>query len=155
MLKLFKKKTAFVSPVEGKLKQLADVPDEAFASKAMGDGFAIEPLESNIYSPVNGKVEFVFPTKHAVGIKTDDGIEILIHVGIETVSLNGEGFTLNVQEGQVVKQGDLVITADFERIKDKVPATDVIVVFTNGKQCQLLKAGQRVSRTEKDIIKLF
>jgi PTS system glucose-specific IIA component len=149
---LFKKKSVFVSPLSGKLKELEEVNDEAFASKAMGDGFAIEPQESSIYSPVTGKVEFAFPTKHAVGLKTDDGVEMLIHVGVDTVSLNGEGFTLHVSQGQYVKQGDLLITADFQKIKDKVPSTDVMVIFTNGKQCHLLKAGQQVASLEKDII---
>jgi sugar PTS system EIIA component len=151
---LFKKKSPFVSPVTGILKDISEVSDEAFASKAMGDGFVIEPLENTVFSPVNGKVEFAFPTKHAVGMKADDGVEILIHVGVDTVTLNGEGFTLHVNEGQRVKQGDKLITADFQLIKNKVPSTDVIVVFTNGKECKVLKAGLQVEGMEKDIIQI-
>jgi sugar PTS system EIIA component len=154
MLGLFKKKATFISPVAGKLKELEAVKDEAFASKAMGDGFAIEPIQNEIHSPIEGVVEFAFPTKHAIGLKASDGTEILIHVGVDTVSLNGEGFTLHVEQGQKVKQGDLLITADFQTIKAKVPSTDVIVVFTNGKSCTLIKQGQQVENGEKEIIEI-
>lgn len=154
MLNFFKKKHTFVSPMLGKLKKLEEVNDEAFSSKAMGEGFAIEPLQNSIFSPIDGTVEFAFPTKHAVGLKANDGMEILIHVGVDTVSLNGEGFTLHVEQGQKIKQGDLLITADFQSIKDKVPSTDVIVVFTNDISCIVLKAGEQVEKLQKDILML-
>ncbi|SDZ65755.1 PTS system, D-glucosamine-specific IIC component/PTS system, glucose-specific IIA component [Evansella caseinilytica] len=154
MFQMFKKKSLFVSPAAGNLKELEEVADEAFASKAMGDGFAIEPVEAAVYSPVHGTVELAFLTKHAIGLKSADGVEILIHVGVDTVSLNGEGFTLHIEQGQKIKQGDLLLTVDIPLIKDKVPSTDIIVVFTTGEQCRVLKAGRKVTSMEKDIITL-
>ncbi|MFB1081585.1 PTS glucose transporter subunit IIA [Jeotgalibacillus sp. JSM ZJ347] len=151
--KLFKRKD-FVSPATGNIKSLDQVNDETFSSRLMGDGFAIEPEVSEIYAPVDAKVDFVFQTNHAVGLKTDDGKEILIHVGIDTVNLEGRGFSSHIQEGQKVKQGDLMLTVDFDSIKELVPSTDIIVIFTSGEACTVNDVNSRVQNQDSNIIQL-
>ncbi|MFD1414485.1 PTS sugar transporter subunit IIA [Oceanobacillus jeddahense] len=151
---LFEKKiSSFVSPLEGRIKNLDKVKDETFSQKVMGDGFAIEPKTSEIYSPVNGTVEFVLGTNHAIGLKSVDGVELLIHVGVYTISLKGKGFTPHVEVKQDVKQGDLLLTVDFDVIKNFVPSTDVIVIFTSGEKCEILKPNDMVGKSEEQIIK--
>jgi len=107
------KKPTFVSPVSGIVKKIEDVDDEMFAGKMLGDGFAIAPTSNTIKSPVAGEVAFVFETNHAIGLKTANGLELLIHVGVDTVKLKGEGFTSHVKQQQKVKQGDTLLTVDF------------------------------------------
>ncbi|MCM8711897.1 PTS glucose transporter subunit IIA [Clostridium sp. SYSU_GA19001] len=155
MFNFFKKsKFEVISPAKGKLKDITEVSDEVFSSKTLGQGFAIEPLTGEVYSPVNGIIKAVFPTFHAVGIKAYNGTEILIHIGVDTVNLNGEGFKAFVVQGQKVKAGDLLIKFDLEKIKSKVPSTDVIVVFSTGESCELLKNAQKVDKGETDIINI-
>ncbi|WP_315110278.1 PTS glucose transporter subunit IIA [Clostridium intestinale] len=146
---LKKSKLKIFSPARGILKSITEVEDEAFRSKALGDGFAIEPRDGEVYSPIDGVVEMIFPTLHALGIKSNDNAEILIHIGTETVELNGQGFEAFVKEGQKVKAGDLLIKFDIDEVKEKVPSTDVMVVFTNGETCELLKAGEMVNTTDE------
>ncbi|MDX8047276.1 PTS glucose transporter subunit IIA [Gracilibacillus sp. S3-1-1] len=152
MFKNIFKKTTFVSPVAGTIKNIKDVADDSFAQKMLGDGFAITPEGNQIKSPVNGEVVFVFDTKHAIGLKASDGLEILIHVGVDTVSLKGEGFSTHVKNNQKVKQGDVLLTVDFDKIQSKVPSTDVIVVFSNGETCTVHEPGKTVTELEKDVI---
>ncbi|WP_303972673.1 PTS transporter subunit IIBC [Streptococcus merionis] len=116
---------------EGQVLPLEDVNDPVFSQKMMGDGYAIEPINGNIFSPVSGIVTSVFPTKHAIGLLTDEGLEVLIHVGIDTVALNGAPFSIKVTDGQRIAVGDLLLVADFEAIKAAGRETTVIVVFTN------------------------
>ncbi|CAH0347360.1 PTS glucose transporter subunit IIA [Bacillus sp. CECT 9360] len=133
--KLFGKKAEeeiVTAPLTGKLVQLEDVPDPVFAEKMMGDGLAIEPTEGVVVAPLDAKVVQVFPTKHAVGLVTAGGIEILIHIGLETVSLNGEGFESFVKEGDKVKKGDKLITFDLGNIKEKASSTLTPIIITNG-----------------------
>ncbi|MDQ0217961.1 PTS glucose transporter subunit IIA [Peribacillus cavernae] len=132
--KLFGKKTEEIvtSPVTGKLVQLEDVPDPVFSERMMGDGLAIEPAEGVVVAPLDAKVLQVFPTKHAVGLQTDNGIEILIHIGLETVSLNGEGFESFVKVGDKVKKGDKLVTFDLAIIKEKAKSTVTPIIITNG-----------------------
>ena len=118
-------------PLQGQLVPIETVPDPVFSQKMMGDGFAIQPANGTVVSPVDGEVISVFPTKHAVSLKNENGKEILIHVGLETVSLNGEGFTSFVKDGQKVKKGQKLLEADFDFIKNKVPSIVTPVVFTN------------------------
>ncbi|MGN8648086.1 PTS sugar transporter subunit IIA [Gracilibacillus sp. HCP3S3_G5_1] len=152
MFKSLFKKSTFVSPVTGTIKNIKDVADESFAQKMLGDGFAITPESNQIKSPINGEIAFVFDTKHAIGLKSSDGLEILIHVGVDTVNLKGEGFSSHVKNNQKIKQGDLLLTVDFDKIQSKVPSIDVIVVFSNGETCTVHKPGQPVTELEKDII---
>ena len=95
-------------PLKGQTVPLEQVPDEVFSKKVLGDGLAIRPVEGKIYSPVNGEISSIAETKHAYGFTSDDGLEILVHFGLETVSLQGQGFTPHVKEGDRVKTGDLV-----------------------------------------------
>lgn len=134
--KLFGAKTAeelvVKSPVSGTVVKMEDVPDPAFSQKMMGDGFAIDPTDGNIYSPIDCEVALVFEaTGHAVGLKTADGLEILIHVGVDTVNLQGEGFTPQVKQGDMVKAGDLLLKIDLESVKSKVPSVITPIIFTN------------------------
>jgi sugar PTS system EIIA component len=133
---LFKNKkveseATILQPLEGEIVPLDVVPDPVFSQKMIGDGFAINPTNGSVVSPVDGEIISVFPTKHAVSIKSKGGREILIHVGLETVSLNGEGFTAFVSDGQSVQKGQKLLEADFQSIKDKVPSIITPVIFTN------------------------
>ncbi|MBE7056382.1 MAG: PTS glucose transporter subunit IIA [Ruminococcaceae bacterium] len=111
------KPSVLCSPLKGKIIPLEEVEDEAFSNKVMGDGIAIEPTEGKLYSPCNGKIETLFDTKHAVTIVSDSGCEILLHIGIDTVELNGKFFKTHVSDGQTVKTGDLLISFDMAGIK--------------------------------------
>src|SRR5699024_10059327 len=95
----------FSAPMTGKRIALEDVPDKVFSEKMMGDGFAIEPQDGRLVSPVDGKILNIFPTKHAIGIVDDLGHEILIHIGLDTVQLKGQGFTVKVAEGDLIEKG--------------------------------------------------
>ena len=105
------------SPMEGKIIPLSEVADEAFSSGALGQGLAIEPVNGKVYAPVDGTVETFFTTGHALGIKSEKGAEILIHFGMDTVKLDGDGFTAKVSQGQAVKKGDLLLEVDIEKVK--------------------------------------
>lgn len=120
-----------LAPLTGNVIRIEDVPDKVFAEKMMGEGFAIEPLGNIVSAPVTGEITSLFGTKHAIGITSDNGLEILIHVGMDTVSLNGEGFTAYVKQGDRVKIGDKLLSVDFDIIREKVPSIVTPVVFTN------------------------
>ncbi|NRT79906.1 PTS sugar transporter subunit IIA [Clostridium beijerinckii] len=155
MFNLFNKTNfKIVSPTEGKLKSITSVIDEVFASKALGDGFAIEPKEGVVYSPIVGVVSMIFPTLHAIGLKANNGVEVLIHIGIDTVKLNGKGFKTFVREGQKVKIGDKLLEFDIEEIKNKVPSTDVIVIFTSGEICEIVNSDIQVDAGQANIVNI-
>ena len=116
---------------DGEVIAITDVKDPVFSQKMMGDGFAVEPENGNIYSPVAGTITSIFPTKHALGLLTDNGLEVLVHIGLDTVSLEGKPFEVHVAEGQKVTAGDLLVTADLEAIKAAGRETSTVVVFTN------------------------
>ncbi|MGM9987748.1 MAG: PTS glucose transporter subunit IIA [Bacillaceae bacterium] len=120
-----------VAPITGEIKDITEVPDPVFAEKMMGDGFAILPVEGKVVSPVDGEIVQVFPTKHAVGLRSDKGLEVLIHFGLETVALKGEGFTAHVEEGQKVKAGDLMLSVDLDFLKAQGKQLITPVVMTN------------------------
>lgn len=117
-------------PVAGKVIELAEVPDPAFSSGAMGIGFAIEPSGGAVVSPVAGTVVTVFPTRHAVGIEADNGLEILIHIGVDTVNLQGKGFTSKVKEGDKVVPGQTLVEVDWNSVKANAPSIVTPVLFT-------------------------
>jgi PTS system beta-glucosides-specific IIC component len=119
------------APVTGKVIALSDVADEAFSSGALGQGLAIEPAEGKIYAPLDGEISTFFPTGHAVGITGDNGAEILIHVGMDTVELNGKGFTPKKKQGDKVKKGDLLLEVDLEAVKAAGKPTVTPVIVTN------------------------
>lgn len=119
------------APVNGAIVPLEEVPDPVFSEKMMGEGIAVNPSEGNIHSPVSGTVILTAATKHAVGIRAKDGTEILIHVGLETVALNGKGFTLAVNEGDKVTVGQLLMEVDWEYIKAHAKSIITPIVITN------------------------
>lgn len=118
------------SPLTGKADMLEASSDEAFAGKMMGDGMIVTPTDNVLYAPADGTVEFVFDTKHAIGFVTDTGVSMLMHIGIDTVKLNGEGFTVHVSSGQSVKKGDRLITFDIKYLKEHAPSVETPVVCT-------------------------
>lgn len=128
----FNNKTAFYAPVSGKLVDLKDVSDEVFASGAMGKGYGVIPDDTNIYSPVKGEVSQLFPTKHAVGLQCGK-MEVLVHIGIDTVDLNGKPFETLVKVGDKVDNNTVLVKTDFEQIKKakKDPVTLVLITNTN------------------------
>lgn len=150
MLGLFHKKEekGIVAPCTGICVNLSEVEDPAFASKAMGDGFAVKPEEDVICAPMSGTVTMLFATKHAFGLKSRSGIEMLVHIGIDTVSLNGEGFTSLVKEGAKVTAGDPVIRVDRKALEEKGVNLTTMVLFTDGydKEVQLTLYGQKIEK---------
>ncbi|EOB6964413.1 glucose-specific PTS transporter subunit IIBC [Staphylococcus aureus] len=116
----------------GEVTPLSEVPDQVFSEKMMGDGIAIKPSQGEVRAPFNGKVQMIFPTKHAIGLVSDSGLELLIHIGLDTVKLNGEGFTLHVEEGQEVKQGDLLINFDLDYIRNHAKSDITPIIVTQG-----------------------
>ena len=115
------------APVSGEIVKLESVNDPVFSKKVMGDGIAIIPNSKKIYSPVSGIVSMIFPTKHAIGITKDNGLGVILHVGIETVNLKGEGFDLKVSQGQKVKAGELLMNIDLDFISSNYDSTTMIV----------------------------
>lgn len=138
------KTIVIASPVDGIAADITTAPDEGFAGKMMGDGAVIEPLNNMICAPVNGEVSFVFPTKHAIGLKSEDGIEMLLHIGIDTVKLNGEGFEVFVEEGAKIKKGDILMKIDLDYVKEHAPSIVSPILCTeleNNEKIRLLKTG--------------
>jgi sugar PTS system EIIA component len=128
-----------LAPITGNAVNLSAVPDPVFSEKMMGDGLAIEPSEGIVVSPVDGEIMQVFPTKHAVGIRAKNGAEILIHIGLETVSLKGEGFETHVKQGDTVKAGEKLVTFDIGVIGEKAKSTVTPIIITNTDQAASLK----------------
>lgn len=146
----------FSSPMTGEILPISEVPDQVFSGKMVGDGFAIRPTDGKVVSPVNGKVVTVFPTKHAIGIAADNGTEILIHIGIDTVHLKGEGFTSKIEQGDLVEQGQLLMEVDLDYVEKNAASIITPVVFTNLEEGQAisLKASGNVRANDKDIVSI-
>ena len=140
------------SVADGEVIALEQVKDPVFSQKIMGDGFAVEPENGNIVSPVSGTVSSVFPTKHALGLVTEAGLEVLVHIGLDTVSLEGKPFTVHVAEGQKVVAGDLLVTADLDAIRAAGRETSTIVVFTNGDVIKSVNLEQTGSHAAKTVV---
>ena len=133
------------SPVTGTVHPITEAPDEAFASKMMGDGFFIYPSVGEVLAPDDGEVVFVFDTKHAIGMKSADGTEYLLHIGVDTVSLGGKGFEVFVEAGQQVKKGDRLMTFDIDYIKENAKSDACLVIFTGlpeGAGVEMTAAGE-------------
>lgn len=122
---------AICSPLKGNVLELAQVEDAAFSAGILGKGCAIVPAEGEVYAPVDGVLTTLFPTKHALGITSDDGVEVLIHIGLNTVQLNGEGFTAHVQQGERVSRGQHLLSFDLAELKDKGYCLQTPVIITN------------------------
>ncbi|MBK4843935.1 PTS system, N-acetylglucosamine-specific IIBC component [Enterococcus faecium] len=129
---LSEEQLAVYAPSKGELIPISEVADPVFSEKMMGDGFAVLPEANEVFAPISGTILNVFPTKHAIGIQTDNGLEVLLHMGINTVDLKGEPFTLYVEEGQRIARGQLIAVVDLEMLEKAGKKSDMIVVFTNG-----------------------
>lgn len=124
-------KVKLYNPVNGNIVPISEVTDPVFSQKMMGDGFGVEPTDGEVYSPVDAKVMSVFPTKHALGLKLDNGVDLLIHIGIDTVELEGKPFTVLVEEGDRVTPETLLVKVDLDGLKEAGKEDTVIVAFTN------------------------
>ncbi len=128
------KKIKIASPLKGKVIKLADMKDEAFASGVLGKGAAIVPEEGKVYAPADGEITALFPTLHAMGIKTDEGAELLIHIGLDTVQLNGEGFEAHIKDGDRIQKGQLLISFDKALLESKGYCLETPVLVTNSEE---------------------
>ena len=149
-----KKKNQFVAFMTGQVIGLEKVEDQVFSSKMMGDGYAIEPSDGKVVSPVDGEITVAFPTGHAYGIKTKDGKEILLHLGIDTVELEGKGFTPHVKVGDKVKAGDHIADMDLELIKKENKPLTSMLIFTSGESVDVKKLDEMVTAEETDIVEI-
>lgn len=156
MLKsLFKKKSKveeIFSPLTGERIELEKVPDPVFSQKMMGDGFAVIPSEGKVTSPVIGEIIQVFPTKHAIGIKSKEGLEILIHVGLETVALKGEGFKVFVKEGQTINVGDPLLEFDIPFLINNNKEIVTPVIITNGEKVKAIEVVATSDVSRQDLV---
>lgn len=147
MLGLFKtdknKNILVKAPLEGRVMDITEVPDLVFSQRIVGDGIAIEPVGGRVTSPIDGEVIQIMDTKHAIGLKSKEGIELLIHVGIDTVEMKGEGFEVHVAAGDRVRTGDLLITFDLERVRSKAKSIITPVVITNTEDLSTLEKSQK------------
>lgn len=147
------KTTNICTPLMGKVSLISEAPDEIFAQKMMGDGVVIFPTENILVAPVDGQITMIFPSKHAIGIKTEDGVEILIHIGLDTVKLEGKPFTLLVSEGQMVKQGEKLMEIDFKMIEKAGCSTATPMVITSQNQFEIISLGD--NQINQKIIKII
>lgn len=150
----FKKHQAevFQNGIKGTLLDLSDVPDKMFAQRLLGDGYAIKPVHGAVYAPLSGTITVAFPTGHAYGIETDSGLEILIHVGIDTVELKGEGFTSYVTQGDRIKQGDLLCRVDLDVLLKHDTSSITPVILTSGESVSLTQLGELIEVGATDFI---
>jgi len=148
------KEETIVAPLSGTVVRLEDVPDPVFAQKMMGDGIAIDPTDGDVVAPVDGEIIQLFPTKHAVGLRSEAGVELLIHVGIDTVSMNGEGFTAYVKAGDRVKRGERLLSVDFSLVREKAKSAVTPIIITNGDAIESLERKAEASATKGETILL-
>lgn len=139
------------SPFKGKAAPITEAPDEAFAQKMMGDGYVVFPSEGTVYAPEDCEISFVFPSKHALGLRTEDGLEYLLHIGVDTVKLEGKGFEVFVQENDKVKKGDKLMEFDIKYIKEHAKSEACIGVFTSLEEGQeiMMKAEGEIEALEE------
>ncbi len=139
------------SPFKGRAASITEAPDEAFAEKMMGDGYVVFPSEGVVYAPEDCEISFVFPSKHALGLRTEDGLEYLLHIGVDTVKLEGKGFEVFVQENDKVKKGDKLMEFDIEYIKEHAKSEACIGVFTSLEEGQeiVMKAEGEIEALEE------
>ncbi|MFQ7234281.1 MAG: PTS glucose transporter subunit IIA, partial [Enterococcus hulanensis] len=136
------------SPVVGEQVSLDRIEDATFSKEILGATAAIQSADGRIYAPMAATVKAVFPTKHAIGLALENGVELLIHIGLDTVSMNGEGFELNVQQGDLVQKGDVLLTFDQDLIKSKQLNDVIIVVITNTETFGAVRKNENVSKID-------
>lgn len=142
------------APITGEFVDIEDIPDPVFAQKMMGEGFAIKPSEGVVVSPIDGKVDNVFPTSHALGLKADNGLELLIHIGLDTVQLNGEGFKVLVESGDSVSVGDPLVEFDLDYIDQNAKSTISPIIITNTDQTENIDI-QKTDHLERNETKVI
>lgn len=154
MLSLFKnhKKIEIKNPMIGHYKNLEDVNDQVFSHKMAGDGFAVNPTEGKVHAPFDGEVVVLPDTHHAIGLKTEEGLELLIHVGINTVSLKGEGFVSHVKIGEQVEEGDLLLEFNLGEIKEKVDSMDTPIIIANGEDFEIIEMNENAKFLETAMV---
>ena len=140
------------SPIKGNVIDITKTNDPLFKEEALGKGVGIIAEENTLVSPVNGVIKTFFPTKHAIGITTDDGVDILIHVGIDTVELNGKGFKPLVKQGDVVKAGDALVEVDFDVLKSEGKDPTCMIIFPNKEKFSIIKSHSNVTTGQDNII---
>lgn len=150
-----REKTDLLSVATGDIIAIEKVNDPVFAGKMMGDGFAVEPTDKLVYSPVAGKVVSIFPTKHAIGLQTASGVDVLVHMGLNTVELKAAAFNVHVEEGQTIAAGDLLAEMDLETVKAEGKETTIVVVLTNGDKVQSYQLTQEGQQDAKAVIGYF
>lgn len=149
MLNLFKKEIQIYSPVNGRTQTIESVNDPMFSQKMMGDGIAISPSEGKFYAVESGVLSAFFPTMHAYGITCDNGVEILVHLGIATVNANGNGFSSVRKQGERVEKGDLIITVDIDKLKQTYDMTTMVVITNlNNKTISKKNINQDVTHSD-------
>ena len=142
----------FLSPMSGTCMEISEVADQGFASGAMGEGFAIDLIDGKVVAPFSGEIIVAFPTKHAYGIRCDNGKEILLHIGMDTVDLQGEGFQSKVKVGDYVKQGDIIVEVDLDYVKKQGKSLISPVFFTDGTKIKMLKQHEIVQLKEAGLL---
>lgn len=140
-------KIKIVQPIQGSLKPLEETPDDAFSNGSIGPGFLIIPEKGEVVAPFSGNVNVLFPGGHAIGIQDLRGLDVLIHIGIDTVNLKGEGFETHVSKGDYVKKGDTLVTFDMEATEDKVPSLASPIVFPGMQSVEILKQKDKDTET--------
>lgn len=154
MFGLFNKKVELHAPVSGSVIEITEVNDPVFSQKMMGEGFAVKPTDGKINAPIDGRVKSIFPTLHAIALEMKDGQELLLHIGIDTVELNGEGFQSRLVEGQTVKIGDPLVQVDLAFLAEKGKEDVIIIVFPELKNQQLsVQTGKKQSGEVAAILK--
>lgn len=133
--------TSVVAPMRGRVVPLEDVQDEVFAERIMGDGVAIAPTDGRVVAPVSGRIEKLFPGGHGIALETPEGVQVLVHVGLDTVELRGDGFTVHAAEGDDVAAGDLLVTADLEHIVARGKDVTSPVVVISGHPVEVVASG--------------
>ena len=156
MFNIFKKEKKIVAPVSGKLMKLSDVKDEVFASGMMGIGVAIDPVENIFVAPADGKITLIAETKHAFGMQLDNGLEILIHIGLDTVQLDGKYFETSIKTGDKVKKGETLITFDKDKIIREGFSLETPVIVTNHSDyLEIIEAQEKNVNIKDELIKVI
>jgi len=144
----------FISPLNGEIIPLEEVKDPVFSQKMLGEGFAVIPQDGNVVSPVDGKITALYPTGHAIGILSSDGYEFLIHIGINTFKLSGQGFKIHISNGQQVKQHDLLIQFNKNELESQGIDLTTSVLFTNKEDFKLLRQHEYVTTEDKHLFQI-
>jgi len=145
-------KQELLVPLKGEVKHISETPDQVFSNLFLGEGFVVIPTEGTVVAPVDGQIKTVFATKHALTLTSNKGLDILIHIGLETVSLNGEGFEVFVEENQHVKQGDLLVKFDLDYIKEHADSTATPIVFVEKTSLKMKPEKQKKQGTYITVI---